>query len=306
MRRGPMGAVRLLPLVCALAACGSSDPGPADMTAGDDLSTSVDPVVAARPYAMTLPAGYDRNKLWPLVVLLHGYTATGVIEDSYLGVSVRADAHGFLVAVPDGTVDTAGQHFWNATDACCNIYGSDVDDVVYLTAVIKDSIARYGADPKRVFLLGHSNGGFMAHRLACEKSELVAGIASLAGMTWKDPTRCTPTNKVSVVQIHGDADQVILYNGGKTFAPSLGPYPSAPETFMFWAGAAGCNGTMDAAPIDLDGVLAGDETLVTRATGCAAGGAAELWHIQGGSHIPQVGSRLADAVYDFFATHPRP
>jgi polyhydroxybutyrate depolymerase len=40
--------------------------------------------------------------------------------------------------------------------------------VAYLGAVIDDVAAHYTVDPKRFFVIGHSNGGFMAHRLACE------------------------------------------------------------------------------------------------------------------------------------------
>ncbi len=36
-------------------------------------------------------------------------------------------------------------------------------------------------DPKRVYLIGHSNGGFMSFRAAHEHSGTIAAIASLAG-----------------------------------------------------------------------------------------------------------------------------
>jgi pimeloyl-ACP methyl ester carboxylesterase len=80
-----------------------------------------------------------------------------------------------------GQQDRRGHRFWSATDACCNLDGLAVDDVAYLRAVIRDVSARHAVDPRRVFIVGHSNGGFMAHRMACEASDLVAAVVSLAG-----------------------------------------------------------------------------------------------------------------------------
>jgi len=268
------------------------------------MSLVTDPLVAARPYGVTLPAGHDPSKHEPLIVVLHGYSASGVIQDTYLGISAAADAHGTIVAYPDGMIDSLGNHYWNATDACCDIFGSGVDDVAYLSALIHDVIDRYGADPKRVFLVGHSNGAFMAERMACARAELIAGIAALAGVVWKDTSLCKPSQKVAVAQIHGTADDTILYAGGAVSAASLHPYPGAEATFQFWTTQEGCAATEDGGALDLDTVLPGPETEVTRATGCAAGGAAELWKIVGANHLPNVSSSFSAAVYAFFEAHP--
>src|SRR5205814_3467937 len=114
-----------------------------------------------------VPPGYDATKPTPLLILLHGYTASGAQQEMYFKLGPVANAQGFLYAIPDGTVDGAGNRFWNATDACCNYFGSAVDDVAYLGAIMDDVGTRYNVDPKPIFVVGHSNGGFMAHRLAC-------------------------------------------------------------------------------------------------------------------------------------------
>ena len=93
---------------------------------------------------------------------------------------------GFLYAFPDGTRDRLGNRFWNASDACCDLFQSGVDDVAYLTAVIDDMSARFHVDAKRIHLVGHSNGGFMSHRYACDRAERVAAFVSLAGDNYKD------------------------------------------------------------------------------------------------------------------------
>src|SRR5205814_4362028 len=120
-----------------------------------------------------------------------------------------------LVAAPDGLQERSGRgaHFWNDTDACCDFAHTGVDDVAYLDAVIADMRARYRVDDARIFLLGYSNGGFMAHRLLCDRASTFAAAASVAGSAWKDPARCRPAAPASLLEVHGDADEMVLYQG---------------------------------------------------------------------------------------------
>src|SRR4029077_14545218 len=144
----------------------------------------------------------------------HGYSANADLEDIYFGLSAVAEQRKFLLALPEGTVDSDSKQFWNATDACCSSKGPVVDDVTYLNAVMDDVAAKYNLDKKRVFLTGHSNGGFMSYRMACESSGRIAAILSLAGAMWLDTSMCKPTEAVSVAEVHGDADESVKYDGG--------------------------------------------------------------------------------------------
>jgi len=257
--------------------------------------------VMARPYKYKVPKGYDPAVPTPLLVLLHGLTASGELQSLYLGLAPLSDSRKFLYVYPDGTQNPLGARFWNATDFCCNFFGSDVDDVAYLTAVIDDMASRFNVDSRRIFLVGHSNGGFMAHRMACDRSSRIAGIVSLAGAQWNDALRCNPTDKVAVLQVHGTLDALVAYNGGPL-------YPSAHETVAIWANRNRCLGrlTDGGTRLDLDGVLLGAETTVERYTGCAETGAVELWTIRGASHVPAFTSFWPGALYDFLMTHPKP
>jgi polyhydroxybutyrate depolymerase len=264
-----------------------------------------DPLIVARPFNEVVPVSYTRGTPTPLVVLLHGYTATAATQDAYFRLTQLAQSRGFLLALPDGTVDGSGQHFWNATDACCG-FGATVDDVAYLTAVINDMKARYTVDAKRVWLAGHSNGGFMAHRMACDRSELIAGIMALAGDVWNDASMCTPTTGVNVLQVHGTLDAVIAYNGGANLGRT---YPSAEQSVTTWAAKNGCTGTMltrIGGDLDLDTGIFGSETERYQFTGCPNGAAVEHWKIVGGSHIPVFGMDWADTFYTWLMAHPKP
>ncbi|HEX2569192.1 MAG TPA: alpha/beta fold hydrolase [Polyangia bacterium] len=260
------------------------------------------PLVAARPYQYQVPSGYTPSRPFPLVILLHGYGASGFLQDAYFGFSPFAASHGLLYAYPDGTLDSSNHRFWNATDACCDFGGTGVDDVAYVSAIIDDMNVRFNIDPKRIYILGHSNGGFMAHRLACDLSPRIAAIVSLAGDNWKDVTRCRPSQRVAVLQVHGDSDETIPYAGGGNL-PNL---PSAHESVAGWAQLNGCGVTaVSGGTLDVDTSLAGAETTVERWPNCT-GGAAELWTIRGGTHLPALGASWPSLVYDFMAAHPKP
>ena len=260
--------------------------------------------MAARPYLSFAPSHFDPSVPLPLVVLLHGYSASAAIEESYLHLGSYVDSKQFFYAAPDGTVDGSANRFWNATAACCNFYSSPVDDVAYLMAVVDDMAARFPIDPKRVFFMGHSNGAFMTQRLACEKADRIAAIVSLAGAQNNDVSLCTPSEAVPMVEVHGTADATIAYAGGDIFG---NPFPSATTTVADWAQLDGCSATPvdDGVTLDLESTLAGLDTDVKRFTGCARGDV-ELWTINGGGHIPSFTADFTPAALDYLLAHPKP
>ncbi len=285
------------------------DAGPttADDAGNAEGDPSADPSSApfGRPYAVTTPSKYDAKVPTPLVVLLHGYSGNASWQDDYFKLSALAEKKAFLLALPEGTKDGLGNQFWNASDACCDFYKTGVDDVAYLKAVIADMKARFNVDAKRVYVVGHSNGGFMAHRLACELSADIAGIVSLAGAVYADPAKCTPSEPVAVLQVHGDADETVAYGGGSVLN-GVPPHPSAKATVATWASKNGCEDTLAATgdTLDLETGLAGAETVVERHA-CTKG-AAELWTIAGGKHIPSFRASWAEHLYTFLEAHPKP
>lgn len=257
------------------------------------------------PVLVRVPAGYDPEVPAPLVFLLHGYGGSGAGQEAYMQFAPLVDEYGFFYLHPDGTINDESYRFWNATDVCCDFYNSEVDDSGYLRSFIDELTGLYNIDQRRIYFIGHSNGGFMSYRMACDHADTVAAIASLAGATHDDPADCTPIETVHVLQMHGTADNAIDYNGGYLFG---NPYPGAVETVEMWAAYDGCviEGDTSPAPLDLDTSLPGDETLVTRyATDCLPGGSAELWTIVGGGHVPALTDQFSRLVMDFFLSHPK-
>ena len=178
-----------------------------------------------------------------------------------------AEARGFLYCYPDGTIagPVGATGFWNATDACCDFGNTGVDDVGYLRGVIEEIARRFAVDRKRVYLIGHSNGGFMAYRMACESADLIAGIASLAGTTFSGPQPLPTfrTRQYPPHPRHGRRARVLrwwcLGPLPDWFPANLPPYPGAVQTVQIWAGYNGASDPVtDAAPsLDLDSDVRG-------------------------------------------------
>jgi len=267
-----------------------------------------------RPVAVIVPPGYDPGRPAPLLVLLHGYGSSGRDHDLYFHVGELAAQRGYLYVHPDGTADDGGNRFWNATDACCDFGHKGVDDAGYLAGVITEIQTSFAVDPKRIDVIGHSNGGFMSYALSCTHADKIAAMVSVAGATFMKPADCAPTSPVAVLEVHGTADDTILYEGGTVdLGPgqSMAPYPGAEASVAAWAKYDGCatSSVVDEhVDVDAQASVNGSpaESTVTRGTGCRPGGAAELWTIPGGGHGPDISDAFPGAVLDFFEAHPKP
>lgn len=245
-----------------------------------------------RPASVSVPRGYDPETPTPLLIVLHGFGVNGATQSLYFNATTRASERGMLLLTPDGTMNLTGQRFWNGTDACCG-FGSGVDDVEYLRSLIDELSESYNVDRGRVYLLGHSNGGFMSYRMACDAPDFITAIASLAGATFDDEAQCEPSQATSVLQIHGTLDPTILYDGGRT-TPTT-PYPGAEVSAARHAAIAGCSGSESAEELDLS-AIPGAETEVTRYTGCEEGVGVELWSMRGDGHVPALNLDASDRM----------
>lgn len=233
-------------------------------------------------FRVFLPPHMDGQKKYPLVIGLHGYPSFAAVHGFYFGLPSASQKYGFILALPSGSVDPHGDHFWNANSVCCDYYHSGVDDVGYLLSVTDHLKNLYPVDSEKVILVGHSNGGFMSYRLACDHADIFGTVVSLAGLPPLDKSQCIPSRPIRVIQIHGTEDARVPYNG----YPSI--IPSAQETAERFAEIDKCQNKHVGPNYDFvtNDELSGDETSTQIWDHCDAGVSVELWTIHGGVHAP--------------------
>ena len=178
-----------------------------------------------RPANYFLPLNYDPDTPLPVVIALHGFTGNSAFHNAYLRLGESAQALGLMLILADGRRNRDGNQFWSATDFCCDFYGDGDVDVVYLSSLLDEAKRYFRIDPRRVGVFGHSNGGFMGYRLACDRGDLFSHIISLAGTSWHDPFDCDWSQPVSILQAHGTWDAVIRYLGQRAQAGRQGARP---------------------------------------------------------------------------------
>ncbi|MEK7830949.1 MAG: prolyl oligopeptidase family serine peptidase, partial [Acidobacteriota bacterium] len=151
-----------------------------------------------QPYRFFVPSNYDAKKKWPLVVALHGM---GGDENSFFasynnGEMKRiAEARGYLIVCPKGRAP-ASMYMGSAE--------TDVIDV--LKAMKRD----YSIDDDRVYLMGHSMGGYGSWSVAVNHPDLFAAIGPIAG--GGQPLVMMNLKKIAHVPwiaIHGDKDPTV-------------------------------------------------------------------------------------------------
>jgi polyhydroxybutyrate depolymerase len=153
-------------------------------------------------------------------------------------------------------------------------------------------------------VLGHSNGGFMAYRMACDHADVIAAIASLEG-AMIDPDRCDPSEPVSVLEIHGTADKIIRYGGG-TSPTTPARYPSVDQTVGAWVRDDRCRGAARPGDPATRSLVEGlRPALVQTYPGCSSRTAVQRWTQPGGDHMPQLSATFTQQVIDFFLAHPK-
>ena len=279
-------------ILCALILGGISSPHLAQgATAGKIIVGGDRPVAVQLPGKMSKPA--------PLLLLLHSASSSGERQEKNTKLAAAAKKAGIVFLAPDGTIGVDGRRVWNAAKACCQKPGVEVDDITYLNALIDEIALMVPIDQNRIYMVGHSNGGFMSLTFACTTGR-VAGVVSLAGALDTD-AQCESTKPFSFLHIHGTEDATIKFGGG---VHNFHPYTSAEETLDRIAAVNQCvkpaftQATLKM--MDFDRSIEGAETTVKSGVNCKA--PTVLWRISGGVHSPKLPKNYAEQILSFLTS----
>jgi polyhydroxybutyrate depolymerase len=240
-----------------------------------------------RYYLLARPA-HSASRDLPLVVVLDGRDMTPAeIEQrtGFLGLVGPA-----LVAYPAGF----GQS-WNAGYCCGAAHRAGIDDVAFLEGVIGQILATEPpAGTHHVYLVGYSNGGRMAYRLACSDPGVFSGVAAVEAVA---VSTCSQVRPVPLIEVASSGDPLLTIPAGghpKHIAGHVEPTVSA--LVQSWRQLEGCapSSTTTAYPA----------LQITQWAHCDAPGRVALAVYQGGSHRwPGGGPATPSAsrvIWDFF------
>lgn len=240
---------------------------PAARATSGTTSESIQVNGRQRTYRLHLPDGSKPTTATPLVLAFHGRGGQGEGMESLTGLSATADAHGFIVAYPDGI--GRGWH-----------YGlSEVDDVAFVDALIDRLVSEDNVDTQRVYATGLSDGGFFSEFLGCASDHRVAAIAPVgASLTGLLALHCAGAGSLPVLMISGTEDPLVPYTGSTSFPGRL---LSVPESIGFWVGHDG----LSSAPVVDEWLADTDPADGTRTHHTSYGsGQVDLLTVEGGGH----------------------
>ena len=268
-----------------------------------------------RTYVQYVPRNLKANS--PLLFVFHGSGGDGQGMREITGEEFDelADANSFVVIYPDGFQTT-----WNdcRKGSPQPARQMNIDDKSFIDAMIEKQVADNRIDRKRIFAAGWSNGGQLAYRLALERPEQFAGVASISASRPTDENlACTPTGKpMAVMIINGTADPINPFNGGmvRIGFSTLGTVLSSRETGQYFARLNGI--TAQPVTTRLPHRTPSDPTSVDQITWSEPGKPpVVLYAVNGGTHVVpnrnfnfgggQTGDLDAPVViWDFFSKVP--
>jgi polyhydroxybutyrate depolymerase len=167
-----------------------------------------------RSYRLHAPSSLRTTERAPLVLVLHGASGNAARVELRYHWDSLSDQDGFFVVYPQGMRDQ-----WNASLA-----PGGVDDVRFITALIDHLMGALPVDPRRVYVAGMSNGGFMTYRLGCALSGRIAAIAPVEAVN----PGCRPARAVSMVAVHGLADHEVSFSGAQQSISAWRSYDGCP------------------------------------------------------------------------------
>jgi predicted esterase len=154
-----------------------------------------------QPYRILVPEAYNAGKPAALVVALHGMGGDeNSIFDGYSGAfKPAAEKAGVIAVCPKGR-DTASMY-----------RGSAEQDVMDVLAEVRRD---YKIDANRIYLMGHSMGGYGTWSIAMAHPDVFAALGPISG--GGNPAGMAAIARIPEYVVHGDADPTVPVTQSRT------------------------------------------------------------------------------------------
>jgi len=158
----------------------------------------------SRTFIVHIPASYDAKTPYPLLFGFHGASRTAADFDNDAGTFRFGPAFGdrAILAYPNALQKNGVTTWSRETD----------DDLDFFDAMLEKLEAEACVNPARIFVTGHSSGGYFANTLGCRRGEVLRAIAPVAGGV-RDFKDCK--GKLAVWMAHGTQDSQVNVSQGQ-------------------------------------------------------------------------------------------
>lgn len=274
-------------------------PLPSKIEHSGDYSATITVGGQKRDFIVHVPPGYDPSKPVPMVLALHGLNGSAQQFEQQSGFNQESDKGHFIVVYPDANKWYGGH--WSAWDTGNGLMpGEHAPDVAYLSDVIDQMQKTANIDPKRIYMAGLSNGAMMTFAAAGPLSGKLAAIATISGAMSGYET--SPTEPLSIIDIHGTADPTIPYNGVSNVpgvlteigVPTFNPHS---YTGKYWTKEDKISGSPQVSQ-------KGKQTFEIWNNKADGAEVEQVTNI-GGKHVPSNKQQVDDEVWNFFSQHPK-
>jgi phospholipase/carboxylesterase len=166
----------------------------------------------------------------PLLLLLHGI---GSNEHDLYGLAPLLDERFLIISVRAPNTLGPGSYAWFDVDFTAQgptlNPAQEVASRKTLISFLNEAVIVYGADPKRVYLMGFSQGAIMSGSVALTQPELVSGIVMMSGRILPEiqPSIASRErlNGLPFLVVHGTADTVLPIMNGRSSRELLSSLP---------------------------------------------------------------------------------
>ena len=134
-----------------------------------------------RHYRLFVPAHYDPEKAWPLMIMMPGHRVDIYTLANYTHLEATAEANNFILAYAEQEWRASAFKWAWWTDWSWTNQPDTNPDVSFLRDLIDDIASGWSVDRQRVYGVGHSRGGAMAYIAAFELSDTFAALCSQSG-----------------------------------------------------------------------------------------------------------------------------
>lgn len=220
-----------------------------------------------RHFTVHIPPAYEETVATELLFVLHGGTGSATGMMLYTGFNLVSDTANFIVVYPQGIYtgpNLSGNrgHHWADGRMTTIPDVNGIDDVDFISQLIDELSMEYNINAQKIYAAGISNGGYMAQRLACQLSDKITAVASVAA-TFPDSLLqfCHDPAPISILIMNGTNDIFVpTYTGG--MATGTGGYVlSTDEMVDQWIARNNCSELVDS--IGLPDLASNDQSTVS-------------------------------------------